>query len=82
MDGIDGAAWHLMIQIWALSSYGLLAGVLMFGNEQGMPALFAASRFVKAATATRLLGPGTPHFTLELNSAADRNSLATVPAQP
>jgi hypothetical protein len=30
----NGAAWRLMIHIWALSPYGVLAGVLMFGNKQ------------------------------------------------
>jgi hypothetical protein len=39
MDGINGAAWRLMIHIWALSPYGVLAGMLMFSNKQGMTAL-------------------------------------------
>jgi len=30
-----------MTQIWELSPYGVLAGVLTFGNKQGMPNLFA-----------------------------------------
>jgi hypothetical protein len=35
MDGIDGAVRHLMIHIWALSPYGVLAVMLMFGNKRG-----------------------------------------------
>jgi hypothetical protein len=32
---IGGAAWRLLIQTWALSPYGVLAGMLMFSNKQG-----------------------------------------------
>jgi hypothetical protein len=61
MDGINGAAWRLMIHIWALSPYGVLAGMLMFSNKQGMTALVAASRFF-SATATRSPGLDTPRL--------------------
>ena len=35
MEGIDGAAWRLLIQTWAHPPYGVLAGMLMLGNKQG-----------------------------------------------
>ena len=34
MDEIDGAAWRLMVQRWALSPYEVLAGKLTFCNKQ------------------------------------------------
>jgi hypothetical protein len=43
MEGIVGAAWHLMIQTWALSPYVVLAGMLMFGNKQDRRKLFATA---------------------------------------
>jgi hypothetical protein len=41
MEGIVGAAWHHMIQIWALAPYVVLAGKLMFGHKYGCGKLSA-----------------------------------------
>jgi hypothetical protein len=55
MEGIVGAAGRLMIQTWALSPYGVLAGKLMFGNKPDRRKL-SATRSYTIALAVGLSG--------------------------